>query len=102
MDDDMLGALSQKYPNLNLQLAMPDEDFFDCHSTVCMEDVPINPHYLAGHEDTKKLKASLISNVDLSHLEIGTKVTIGDLTMKVLIHPDTLSPSGSISFNYKI
>lgn len=102
MDEESLGQLSKRYPNLNFELARPDEDFTNFNEVVCMEDVAVKPHYMVKHDDSKDLKASIISNLDLSHIEVGTKVTVGDFTMKVLVHPDTLLPSGSISFNYKI
>lgn len=102
MDDKSLEQLSQKYPNLNFELARSDDDFTNFNAVQCADDIQIKPFYLSKHEDYNDVKASIISNLDLSHIEVGTKVTVGDFTMKVTIHPDTLAPSGSISFNYKI
>lgn len=100
--EQALKALQEKHPTLNLELAPLDEEFIPTHTEYCdtLSFEAIQDSHAVNGADA--VKVSLISNLDLSNLEVGTKVTIGNFIMEFKVNADRFSPEGVVAIQYKI
>lgn len=101
IDDAILSEISIKYPTLTFELAMPDTVFDDTWQSMPCVELPMAPVEISSNSDQPSL-ISLVANADFGKFNVGTKVTLGNLSMVVSLHPDTYEPIANISLNYKI
>lgn len=102
IDDTSLSEIKTKYPTLNFELAMPDESFDESWQSTHCVTLPMEPIQDYFAKTGEYTNISLVAGIDLGHIEVGTKVVLGNFSMTIKCDPINLQPISSISVNYKI